>query len=246
MVDGTSLVVSLQYLLGPHAMSSSQQIIHSRHPPVKRGPQPGDNLATFLESNPNNAPSSKPAFIRAHDGKPLSRGQLFDESHRLAWSLVNKLSLQQGSRVGILSHNSLYYPVAIHAHLLAGVTSVTLNPAYSVEELVHPLKDCKPEYVFAAPALLPTIKEALSKAGLPEIHPRSGLSTIWALDDADDWKEKKAKKDADGVDDLRSLIDASQGQKLQAVKVDDPTQRDAFICYSSGTSGKPKGVQLPQ
>lgn len=208
---------------------------------MTNGPKPGDNLADFLESNPNNAPATKPAYIRAHDGKALSRGQVFEESHRLAWSFVNLLKLEQGARVGIFSSNSLYYPVLVHANLLVGAASVTMNPAYSVDELLHPLMDCKPEYIFAAPDLLPVIKQAVEKAGLPAKHPRTGLNTVWAISDADE-----LHRSSDGIQDARELINAAQGQALQAVRIDDPTQRDAFICYSSGTSGKPKGVQLPQ
>ncbi|CAO1629029.1 unnamed protein product [Parajaminaea phylloscopi] len=215
------------------------QIIRSPHKPVPDKASPGQNLASLIESNPNGAPDSKKAFIRASDGRAITRGQLFDASHAIAWSLHNHLKLSPGDRVAILSPNSIWYPVAIHADLLAGVVSVTLNAGYSVDELAHPFADSRPQYVFAAPALLPAVREALQKVGIPEVHPRSGQPTVWVLTDAD----QEAQGDR-GEKDLRSLIKTAGKNRLAAVPIADPATEDAFIGYSSGTSGKPKGVQI--
>lgn len=215
------------------------QIIRSPHKPVARTVIPGQNLAALIESNPNKAPDSKKAYIRVENGKTVTRGHLFAASHATAWSLHDHLNLSLGDRVAIFSLNSTWYPVIVHATLLAGIVSVTLNAGYSVEELVHPFTDSKPQYVFAAPALLPTVRDALKKAGIPEVNPKSGKKTIWILSDADQkvWGDH-------GEQDLRDLVDLAKGHRLETVPLTDPAQTEAFIGYSSGTSGKPKGVQI--
>lgn len=215
------------------------QIIRSPHQPIQELAQPGQNLAAFLESNPNGIPGDKPAYVRAQDGKVLTRSQLFDASHKTAWSMRNILKAEPGERVAIFSSNTTWYPVAVHAHLLAGLGSVTLNPIYSVDELVHPLTDCKPAYIVAAPNTLPVVREALQKAGLPAKNPKSGKKTLWILSDDD-----QLQTGDDGETDYRTLVDGANGQRLEAMPIPDPAGHESFIGYSSGTSGKPKGVQL--
>lgn len=67
--------------------------------------------------------------------------------------------------MAIFSPNSTWYPVAVHANLSAGVTSVTLSPAYGAEELVHPLWDSRPEYIFVAPGLEGVVREGMKRVG---------------------------------------------------------------------------------
>lgn len=49
---------------------------------------------------------------------------------------------------------------------------------------------------------------------------------------------------SEGEADVRTLIDDAKGKELAPIPLDDPAKVDSFICYSSGTSGKPKGVEL--
>ena len=141
-----------------------RHIIRSPHEPLSQaeGPQRGDNLAAFLERNPNKVPDDKAAYIRL-DGKVLTRRDLFKASRATAWSIQNVLKLDVGARIAIFSPNSTWYPVVVHANLSAGVTNVTLSPAYSAEELSHPLADCRPDYIFAAPALVDVARDAMKR-----------------------------------------------------------------------------------
>lgn len=198
-------------------------------PRIQRG-----NLFDFLHSNPNKVDESKAAFIRL-DGKVISRKQLYMDAKKLAHSFRNKLGLKPGSRIAIFSPNSTMYPVAVHAGLCAGIVLVPMNAAYGPEELVHPVLDAEVQYILCHQSVLSTAREGLKLAKL-DLKSSNGQNRLWILDDGDD-----LKKGDKGELDVRTLLGE---EMLPTHKVEEDTQTDAFIAYSSGTSGKPKGVQL--
>ncbi|KAN0061074.1 hypothetical protein ACQY0O_006809 [Thecaphora frezii] len=202
---------------------------HKIPPNINRG-----NIFEFLHSNPNNVDPNKPAYIRL-DGKQISRQQVNIDARSLAYAFRHTLGLPAGTRIGIFSPNSTYYPIAVHASLCAGVVLVPMNAAYGAEELVHPLRDAEVQYILCHQSLLPVARKGLELAKLGA-KSSNGQNRLWILDDGDDLKQGDQ-----GESDLRSLLSAN---RLDPHPVRDDVNEDAYIAYSSGTSGKPKGVQL--
>ena len=208
------------------------QIIQSHDPAPPR--ENRGSLFEFLNRNPNNVPDWAPAFVRL-DGKTLTRRDLYEKSRSLAYALRHKLGLQPGTRIGIFSPNSTYYPVIVYAGLCAGVVLVPMNAAYGSEEMVHPIHDAEIQYIFAHHALLPTARKGFELAGAG-LKSHNGQNRLWILDDTDELKSGDQ-----GEQDARTLLSENLLEPHQVV---DDKNEDAYIAYSSGTSGKPKGVQL--
>ncbi|KDN47977.1 acetyl-CoA synthetase-like protein [Tilletiaria anomala UBC 951] len=208
------------------------QIITCKDQPAPQWPR--CNVFELIASNPNKIPDSNPAFIRA-DGKELSRGQLFEDSKRLAHAFVHKLGLNPGDRVGILSPNSCYYPIAVFANFIATTVSVPLNPGYGADELIHPIQDSGTKYLLVHPSVIDVARQAVESAGQKDTT-SEGIKRIWIL--ADDDEMQKGNR---GEQDVRTLLGDG---RLEPRKVKNPEETNAFIAYSSGTTGKSKGTEL--
>jgi 4-coumarate--CoA ligase len=101
----------------------------------------------------------------------------------------------------------------------------TANPTYTVEELTRQLRDCRAKAIATTPELLPVTRRAAANARIPE-------DRIIVL----------GSKRAEGVAHWRDVV-ASPGVVVKRRPVD--VNRDiALLVYSSGTTGKPKGVML--
>ncbi|WFD17828.1 hypothetical protein MCAP1_000037 [Malassezia caprae] len=152
----------------------------------------------------------------------------------VAYFLRNTLKLQAGDRVGIISPNSTLYSSLALGIIRAGCACVTLNPIYSPEELEHPIVDSDIKVIFTHPSILGNVREAWSKSKRSFKLP-SDQNPIWLIDDSDWVLSQKT-----GEKDFRTALTSNE---LGVVPVN-PEEDLAFIVYSSGTSGKPKGVML--
>jgi ribosome assembly protein SQT1 len=122
-------------------------------------------------------------------------------------------------------------------HRLGGIQSPA-NAAYSVAELEYQLKNSGAGALFTCVPLLDVAREAAKNSGIPE-------SRIYILDLPEKVTGGKgAPKGMKTVDDF-----ISEGKKLERLEPlnwasGDGAKRTAFLCYSSGTSGLPKGVMI--
>ena len=177
-------------------------------------------IGSVLRAGAKRAPD-QPALI-AGDPSPDRRrqwtyGQLLAEAERAAHALLARF--QPGDPVAVWSGNCPEWVLLEFAAGLAGLTLVTINPAYQAEELAHVLGHSGAAGIFLAtgyrgnslPAILAELRGRLPR--LREVIP------------LEEWDRFCASGD---------------GGSLPEVDPASPAQ----ILYTSGTTGRPKAAVL--
>jgi acyl-CoA synthetase (AMP-forming)/AMP-acid ligase II len=125
----------------------------------------------------------------------------------------------------IFAPNSIDMPVLIYGTFFAGGTVSPSNPAYSVDEISFQLKDNGTKAIATFRSLLPVVTAAAKKVNIP-------LDRIMLLGD---------DRDPGGQFKHFDQIKAAPSMKRTRLNPDEDL---AFLVYSSGTTGLPKGVML--
>ena len=169
---------------------------------------------TFRARFPKDTAAS---FLTLQDGRVLTYGDLDAESARLA-NLMVRLGAVPGDRVAVQVEKS---PAAVFLYvacLRAGLVFLPLNTAYRADELEYFLTDAAPRIVVHDPAI----------AELKALCAKHNITAALTLD---------AKGSG-------TLVERGAGEPVQFALVPRSSKDLACILYSSGTTGKPKGVML--
>ncbi len=99
------------------------------------------------------------AFISM--GRTMSYGELDRQSRAFASYLQNVAGLVRGARVALMMPNLLQYPVALFGALRAGYVVVNCNPLYTSRELHHKLEDSGAEAIVVLENFAQTLEKAI-------------------------------------------------------------------------------------
>ncbi len=162
----------------------------------------------------------------------------------MGWAFRNALHLRRGDRVLLFSPNHSVYPIATYACELSGLVATLVNPGSTAKDLTAFIEMTDARAVLAHPSVMDRAQEVCK--GINE-----KIRIKRADEDSDEEHEEEIHLlefcDEDdfattaGVPDIRSLMCE---RELDTVKIADPANETVFICFSSGTSGFPKAVEI--
>ena len=120
----------------------------------------------------------------------------------------------------------------------SGLTATLVSPALTAPEVSWILQNARPRAIITAAACLPAMREAI---GMQEDKAHFGNVPVFTVDVAGDAYPAERKKG--GANDWAQLLSAAPPLRA-AVPIPEPKNSTAVILWSSGTSGRSKGVLI--
>ncbi len=170
---------------------------------------------TWAESHPD-----RPAVIMGASGAVVTYRELDERSTRLA-GLFRSTGLQRGDHVALFLENQPRFMEVVWAALRSGLYITAVNSHLTAEELTYILDDCEAQALVTSSVYEPLMAD-LDLAALPR------LSTRLMIDGT-----------APGFEAYEDAIAAFPATRLE------DESNGATMLYSSGTTGRPKGVLRP-
>lgn len=179
------------------------------------------NLLSFLDQRTKEMENNVALGTRTNLGwAELTYKGLSILSKKVGSYLISS-GLNKGDKIAILSESMPEFGAAIFGSVLAGVTIVPLDIKLTIHEYEHILQDCLPKMILTSETYLEKAKN------IKELIP--SIKQIIVID---------GKKQEAQYPNLYAL--ETTEQKWRHKRLDET----AIICYTSGTTGNPKGVEI--
>ena len=158
----------------------------------------------------------RPAYIMANSGQVVTYGELDRRSNQIA-HLLRLSGLQSGDHLAMMLKNCTEFLQLAMAAARAGIIFTPISTHLKKEETAYIITNCRAKVFVASASLAEVAKEAAAAA--------SGLTRCFSIGGA--------------IDGFESFAECLSGMPEQSIN---DQCLGAPMLYSSGTTGKPKGV----
>ncbi|CAK8571636.1 unnamed protein product [Lathyrus sativus] len=204
---------------------------YSPRQPIHLPIDPNLSLTSFLFQSTSSIAETI-ALADAQTDDSLTFRQLKAQVTALSRSLL-RLGIQKGDVVLLFAPNSIRFPVCFLAIAVIGAIATTCSPLYTVPELSKQIQDSNPKIIVTVSALLHKIEPLpfdipsilLDDASTRVLSSKIFSSLVW------DFKDLTRESSNKSPDEIHANGVISQSDV-------------AVILYSSGTTGRSKGVML--
>ncbi|CDW97631.1 hypothetical protein, partial [Sporisorium scitamineum] len=232
-------------------------IFASASEPVKELPDDLDVYGFIYEYFPPSRPDLRntnlPLLIDEATGQQWTFGQAKENTDLLSVALSERCGIRLDTRAGVYATNSIYFPIAVWATHRLGATISPANPAFMSKELSFQLEASDSKLLFVSEDAV-SLKNGFEAAKLANI-PRDRVVVIQEPVTAQKDSESnygRIQRKTHGAWTLAGLIEEGRDiVKAQGQEVFDSTRHKlqpgegrtkiAFLSFSSGTTGLPKG-----
>src|SRR6185436_13011907 len=163
----------------------------------------------------------RPAVLMGGSGTIVTYAELDRRSNQLA-RLWREAGLRRGDHVAVFLENHPRYMEVIWAALRSGLYLTTVNSYLAPSEIAYIVNDCGAQVLITSRAKGDVVAALTGENNIPGVHVRLMMDGI-----------------SRGFDAYEPAIEAFSPERL-----DDETM-GAFMFYSSGTTGRPKGIMRP-
>ncbi len=190
--------------------------------------------------------SSLPACVNM--GHTVTYAELERLSRHFGAYLQSELKLQPGARVALMMPNLLQYPIVLFGVLRSGYTVVNCNPLYTPRELKHQLKDSGAEVIVVLENSAHTLAEIIANTEVKhvvttqigDVFPPLRRLTVnflvkYVMRMVPAWR-------IPGAASFSAVL--RQGSQLPWKPAEIGHEDIAFLQYTGGTTGVPKGAML--
>ncbi|KAI8146500.1 hypothetical protein BJV82DRAFT_598767 [Fennellomyces sp. T-0311] len=182
-------------------------------------------IQTLFETEAQNQNVDRVCYVDALSGREITFRELKDLAYRFGAGLQDVCDFRPGDVLGLYAPNMVDYAIPMFGTLVAGGTVSPANPAYTVDELVHQLGQAKATVLVAHASNIDTAFAAAEKVGIPKQH-------VYVFGDAT----------IKGAKPYITLLGNRVAKPVEFESAEQARETLAYLCFSSGTTGKSKGV----